>query len=101
MQNQTLEGTEQSSMHFYRYVPANGNQPDLRFSHELLACDLDNPPDYKWKNPSSVYRICIMTSNLHGIPFKKFKKHVNSMGVEYYRVDYQLKMSLIDEVCVV
>ncbi|KAI5812785.1 hypothetical protein BZA77DRAFT_323306 [Pyronema omphalodes] len=96
--NQALEVTEQSSVSFCRYVPVNGNQPILKFTDELLACDLDNPPDYKWKNPGSVYRICTLTSNLHGISHKKFRKHVNSMGAEYYRIDFQLKMSLIDEV---
>ena len=29
-----------------------GGKPDLIFHHELLACDLDDAPDFKWKDPS-------------------------------------------------
>ena len=109
-----------------------GGQPNLIFQDELLACDLDDAPDFKWKNPSctipcpcslppismqllvllcvdiyglievgggvAVYRVCTLTSNLTHIPVGRFVKHTNSSGVVYYRVDFELQMSLIDEV---
>ena len=52
--NQALEGNESTSIQFYRMVPVprSGAQPYLVFTDELLACDLDDAPDFKWKNPS-------------------------------------------------
>ena len=50
-----LERNEPTFIQFYRMVPAArtpGGQPYLIFQDELLAYDLDNPPDFKWKNPS-------------------------------------------------
>ena len=50
-----LERNEPTFIQFYRMVPAAGTpsgQPYLIFQDELLACDLDDPPDFKWKNPS-------------------------------------------------
>ena len=110
-------------------VPRSGAQPHLIFTDELLACDLDDAPDFKWKDPSctislpppslsphsspvpmhkywligfvdglAIYRICILTSNLMSIPMGKFSKHTNSLGASYYRVDFELQMSLVDEV---
>ena len=35
-------------------IPRSGALPYLIFSHELLACDLDDPPDFKWKNPTCI-----------------------------------------------
>ena len=42
-------------MQFRRTVRAPrtpGGQPYLIFQDELLACDLDDAPDFKWKDPS-------------------------------------------------
>ena len=33
-----------------------------------------------------------------GTPVGRFVKHTNSSGVAYYRVDFELQMSLVDEV---
>ena len=44
-------------MPFYRLVPAPrtpGGQLDLIFRDDLVACDLDNAPDFKWKDPSCI-----------------------------------------------
>jgi hypothetical protein len=43
------------SMPFYRMVsiPAvRGLQPYLQFVDELFVCDMDDAPEYKWKNAS-------------------------------------------------
>lgn len=102
-QNQVIEGNVSTAIRFYRNVPVPlvaGHQPNLKFTDELLACDLDDAPDFKWKNPASVYRICTLTSNLHGISLKRFRKHTNSLGVQYYHIEFQLQISLVDEVCI-
>ncbi|KAI5783433.1 hypothetical protein FPQ18DRAFT_356158 [Pyronema domesticum] len=99
--NQVIEGNVSTAIRFYRNVPVPlvaGHQPNLKFTDELLACDLDDAPDFKWKNPASVYRICTLTSNLHGISLKRFRKHTNSLGVQYYHIEFQLQISLVDEV---
>ena len=46
----------------------------------------------------AIYRICILTSNLTGTPVGRFVKHTNSSGVVYYRVSYEHRISLVDEV---
>ena len=46
----------------------------------------------------AIYRVCTLTSNLTRTPVGKFVKHTNSSGVVYYRVDFELHMSLVDEV---
>lgn len=46
----------------------------------------------------AIYRIRTITSNLTGTPLRKFTKHTNSSGAVYYRIDFELQMSLIDEV---
>ena len=55
--NEVHEGNQSTSIQFYRMVPAPripGAQPYLIFTDELLACDLDDAPDFKWKNPSCI-----------------------------------------------
>ncbi|KAF8243917.1 hypothetical protein K440DRAFT_611241 [Wilcoxina mikolae CBS 423.85] len=99
--NQVIEGEESTSIPFYRMVPVPlvpGHQPWLMFTDELLACDLDDAPDFKWKNPGSIYRICTLPSDLSGIPLRKFSKYTNSLGVQYYRIDFELQISRVDEV---
>ena len=46
----------------------------------------------------AIYRICTLTSNLTGTPVRKFTKYTNSSGVSYYRISFELQMSLVDEV---
>ena len=36
--------------------------------------------------------------NLTGTPVGRFIKHTNSSGVVYYRVIYELRISIVDEV---
>ena len=124
-----MEGNESTSMEFFRMVsiPRSGAPPCLIVSHELLACDLDVPPDFKWKNPSctaslpplslplpppalvhrcgligfgdglAIYRICTLTADLTGTPVGKFTQYTNSSGASYYRVNIKLQISLVDE----
>ena len=46
----------------------------------------------------AIYSICTLTSDLTGTPVRRFIKHTNSLGVVYYRVNHELRMSLVDEV---
>jgi len=52
-QNMILGNTVSTSLPFYRTVPVpsiRGMAPYMIFHDELVVCDLDNAPDYQWKN---------------------------------------------------
>lgn len=108
-----------TSLPFYRTVPVpaiRGMAPYLIFHDELVSCDLDDAPDYQWKNAdgdqflpviegvkqltlnTAIRRLVSLRSDLSGIPTSKFPIRTNSMGEQYYRVEYELRLSLIDEV---
>lgn len=105
-------------------VPNDINQkPDLVFETDLLGCDLDNAPSYKWQDRTgefikqyiyapnksqlsnkdisdttptflACYTVCTLVSDLSKIPLRKFIKVTNSRGKEFYRVLFQLKMTI-------
>lgn len=53
VQNMVLGNTVFVSLPFYRTVPVpaiRGMAPYMTFHDELVLCDLDNAPDYQWKN---------------------------------------------------
>ncbi|KAF8249243.1 actin-like ATPase domain-containing protein [Wilcoxina mikolae CBS 423.85] len=99
--NQVIGVSDSTSIEFYRLVsiPANPSErPYMMFTDELLACDLDNAPDFKWKNPNSIYRVSTLRSDLSSVPLNKFQKWTNSAGQRYYKVNYHLTMSRVSEV---
>jgi len=52
-----LEDEMSESMNVYRMVPIpsiRGLQPYLQFVNELFVCDMDDAPDYNWKNPAGM-----------------------------------------------
>jgi hypothetical protein len=37
----------------YRLVPiVAGYEPNLMLTHDLLACDIDEAPEFRWQNPT-------------------------------------------------
>ena len=46
----------------------------------------------------AIYRVCTLTSNLTGTPVGKFTQYTNSSGTSYYRIYFELQMSLVGEV---
>lgn len=99
--NMVLGSTVSTSLPFYRTVPVpaiRGMAPYLIFHDELVSCDLDDAPDYQWKNADAIRRLVSLRSDLSGIPTSKFPIRTNSMGEQYYRVEYELRLSLVDEV---
>jgi hypothetical protein len=81
--------------------PAEVPAPDIGYEQEAhhQVCDFEEAPNYKWKNPGAVYRLCTLKADLRNIPTKKFKRITNSKGQQFYRVDYKLIMEVEDEVC--
>lgn len=52
--DEVIDQTAQISFEFSRsvVVPTHPSQkPKLMFRSKLMACDLDEAPDYMWKNP--------------------------------------------------
>jgi len=78
-------------------VPTHG-PPNLRFTQSLLACDLDNPPDYKFKNPSAIETVCTVHCDLSAVPTSKFSCKKNSDGNRYYKIVFDMTMTIVDEV---
>jgi hypothetical protein len=81
--------------------PAEVPAPDIGYEQEAhhQVCDFEEAPNYKWKNPGAVYRLCTLKADLRNIPTKKFQRITNSKGQQFYRVDYKLLMEVEDEVC--
>jgi hypothetical protein len=96
-QDQVIGRTVSTSFGFYRIVSLRN--PDFIFHTDLQVCDLEEAPNYKWKNPGAVYRLCTLKADLRNISTKKFKRITNSKGQQFYRVDYKLIMEVEDEVC--
>jgi hypothetical protein len=94
--NQIVGSTVSTSLSFYRLVPTSS--PNFVFSTPLRVCDLDDAPNYLWKDPAAVRTLCTLRSDLTGIPVSKYQVTRNSNGQSYYRVDYQLVMKVQDEV---
>ncbi|KAF8242419.1 actin-like ATPase domain-containing protein [Wilcoxina mikolae CBS 423.85] len=93
--------TLSTSISFYRMVPVPSGRyarPSLVFHDDLLAYNYDDPPDYSWRIPGAVYCVCTLRSDLSSIPCNKFPKVANSEGLLFYRVEFELRMTLISEV---
>jgi len=78
-------------------VPTRG-PPNLRFTDALLACDLDHPPDYNFENPSAIETVCTVHSDLSAVPTSKFGRQKNSDGNWYYKIEFDMTMTIVDEV---
>lgn len=95
---------------------------DLVFKSKLISCDLDEEPDYKWQDSRSEYsitdgdrnvideiyvltwsetdirKVCTCISDLSGVDPKRFSIKTTGYGLKYYVVEFELTISLIDEV---
>ncbi|TGZ81553.1 actin-like ATPase domain-containing protein [Ascodesmis nigricans] len=71
---------------------------DFIFEDDLMACDLDAAPDFQWKNPSALRRICTVRSDLSKIPLTRFTAVTNCMGSKFYRITFNLKLSFVGDV---
>ncbi|KAF8542987.1 hypothetical protein BDD12DRAFT_727596 [Trichophaea hybrida] len=93
--------TLSTSISFYRMVPVpvgRNARPNLVFYNDLLAYNYDDPPDFSWRIPGAVYRVCTLRSDLSAVPCRKFPKVANSQGMLFYRVEFELRMTLVSEV---
>jgi hypothetical protein len=80
-------------------VPTTLNTcPSMVFTDSLYACDLAEAPEYRWQNENAVHRVCTLHSDLSAIPLHKFPKKEGSNGQEYYKIYFQLKMTILNEV---
>ncbi|KAF8544623.1 hypothetical protein BDD12DRAFT_723315 [Trichophaea hybrida] len=85
--NMILKDDTSISMTFYCLVSIptiRGLQPQLQLYHTLLGCTIHN--------------VCTLHSDLSRIPTSKFTVWSNSSGERFYKITYDLKMSLISEV---
>ncbi|KAF8541135.1 hypothetical protein BDD12DRAFT_830367 [Trichophaea hybrida] len=83
---------------FYQAIKEPITPNDLKFRCELFSCDLREAPDFEWRNPGAATKLCILPADLSHISHEHFRRKTNSRGVRYYCVDYQIKMTLVDEV---
>ena len=98
--NQVIAQTAVITFPFMRMVqiPDAGAAPYLRFVDELLSCDLDTAPDYKFRNPNAITNVCTVHSDLSGITLSKFTLKTNSNGQKYYQLCFDMAMTIVDEV---
>lgn len=62
------------------------------------ACDLREAPQYRWRDPTSVYKVCTLRCDLTDVPVSSFTVLENCSGAEYYVIDFDLKLSLVNDV---
>jgi hypothetical protein len=93
---QIVSSTDSTRLEFYRCVFVAC--PKLIVEKPLLVCDLDIAPDYMWRNPDAVHKLCTLRADLRDIPEDELKIETNSDGIEYYIVNYVLVMKVQDEV---
>ncbi|KAF8538632.1 hypothetical protein BDD12DRAFT_806001 [Trichophaea hybrida] len=99
--NMILGDHVSTSMEFFRLVPvdtSHGDESDLVFIDELFACDSVEAPDYQWQDKDAIYQVVSLRADLSSIPRSKFRKTTNSEGEQFYKISYQLKLTLIGEV---
>ncbi|KAF8253388.1 actin-like ATPase domain-containing protein [Wilcoxina mikolae CBS 423.85] len=99
--NMILGDHVSTSIGFFRLVPIeniHGFGPDLVFTDDLLACDKAVAPDYEWQDEEAVYQVCPLRSDLTPIPYSKFQRTTNSMGEQFYKINFQLRLTLLGEV---
>lgn len=53
-QDMIVGNFEPVSIDFFRTVPIPAVPSDFIFHTPLFACDLLDPPDFKWKNPKGM-----------------------------------------------
>jgi len=109
-----------TSMEFFRLVPIeafHGFVPNLVFVDDIVACDKNVAPEYDWQDKdgmslyilsiifmsnkvcvAAVYRVCPLRSDLTSIPHSKFQRTTNSMGEQFYKISYHLRLTLVGEV---
>lgn len=99
--NEVVGHTVSVSFSFHRTLEVSENpdeRPSLLFSDDLVACDIDDAPDFKWQNPSAVQRICTVHSDLSAVQIEDLPKKRRANGKSYCKVKYQLKLTILNEV---
>ncbi|KAF8243913.1 actin-like ATPase domain-containing protein [Wilcoxina mikolae CBS 423.85] len=97
-QGMIVGNTHSVTFDFCRAIKDPINPNDLKFRCELFSCDLREAPDFVWRNPRAGTKLCILPADLSHISHGRFKRKTNSRGVRYYSVDYEIRMTLVDEV---
>lgn len=87
------------SIAMYRLVPiVAGYEPNLVLTHDLLACDIDDAPEFRWQNPSAVYKVCTLRADLATLPRALFERQWNSFGQEFFNIPFTIRITLDGEV---
>jgi hypothetical protein len=47
---------------------------------------------------TAIYEVVSLRSDLSSIPLSKFQKTTNSMGEQYYKINFQLRLTLLGEI---
>ncbi|KAF8247380.1 actin-like ATPase domain-containing protein [Wilcoxina mikolae CBS 423.85] len=90
--------TESVTLHFSRTLDDPIPAGHLIFHDDLLECNLQEAPEFKWEDPYAVHRVCTVTADLTGVPQYKFRRFTNSSGQKYCSVSFDLRVTLVDEV---
>jgi len=97
--SQVIGGTFTAASDLYFLEAVNAPRMEAFIFHiPLYACDVNNAPDFKWKRPDDIYRVCTLRTDLSSIPRENFQRRSNSAGQEYYYIYFQLKTTVVDEV---
>jgi len=99
--NEVVGNTTSISVSFHRTLEVTGNpdeRPSMIFSDDLVACDIDDAPDYKWKNPRVVKRICTVHSDLSTVRIEELRRETRANGKSYCQLKHELKLTILNEV---
>jgi len=91
-----------------------GEQPTFAFMSTLYKCELDEAPEYMWQEPTSkpsaspfclltkfaieVEQVCTLLADLSPIPRHKFRTFTNCSGQKFLTLQFEHRMTLVDEV---
>lgn len=96
--NDALTESFSGSHKFYVNIPASFSPSDLIYRCSLLHCEEDTPPEFEWENEKAIEKTCTLLANLGDIPTSKMHKCHNAAGGVYYKIYFDLKMTVVDEV---
>ena len=77
---------------FYVIIP---NDQHKMHTTNLIVCDDDTPPEaFQRGADASTHVLCALTTNLGQIPAHKWEHHVNSIGIPYKTITYEIGLCL-------
>lgn len=92
LQGEDLVRDQKIEFPFYRSLPENFSDSELKFKSELTQCDAIRPAPYP--KPGLTKVNCILESDLRSVPRTMFKKMIAKDGRPYYDVYYNLIVTI-------